>query len=1049
MNLNILSALESLFKAALDIYISRTHNAGLSIVLLSFSVSLFLIPLFWIAEKLQEKTKKNRLKMQPDIEKISSLENSKEKYYYTKEIYRVHGFHPLQSLTSLIGLLIQIPFFIAAYRMLGNYEFFNGISLGPISDLSRPDGLLNGINLLPFLMTIANLSAGYLYSQISSKSDRRQLFVIAGLFLVLLYNQSSALVLYWTFNNIFAIGKNRIIDIIFRRPKKLISIKGDFSTIFRLIRNHYMTIILIFGFSFVAIYSANVLDSIIQFGTMRFLESIPASFFDNLWTIEPLVLSLDILIIIFLCYLDQIQRNIKSDNSKKIPLKSIFISIIIAHLLLVSLKIDFPSIWKFSDYATISLAIKEIILAIQATFLLLVFWINRKVLTIQNNENLKISDSILLLLPFSISINYYSSNIDLLSLWGSFFFVLVMLLIPILIYFVISRLFHRYILRNNLYVLVIASCSNYYIQPLIITSLGIDRIESLWILYFSQVLFSLILLVLYNTRKGTLNALIIGMFIASIWGVFFTGNDDRNNRLVNQAEGSEVLNYLSSNNLLQVDNLINRPNIYYLSYDAYVDELMMDFYGIDNSDHMNFLRENGFTIYEDIYTLGIPTLGALPNTLNMGNFTNSNPRRVMMGFNTTNEIFHSIGYETSYALLPHFTLDQPGIHNCSNIYPEIVQNDLLTSRFDGVKILLKNIVIGRFDASIENVGFGDTTNAELTDAKRNFILNAQSPHFVFSHSIRPGHGSPIAADRQGLEQSAIGFMQRLREANREMKDDIDLILRYDRNAIIIIAGDHGGFLEGSEYACDSKSVEEISGPEIADRYATFVAIKWPEDGLNRYDDINILQDIFFSVFSYLFQDPKIMEYRMDSTSSAYRGFEDGMIYNGVIQKGIDAGITLYDSVRNEIDSPTEVRLEEEYAALPQMMSYLGNWESNVLAYSEDIQSYYIDDNEALVVTAEGSDPYIIFKPFDIDSSGKIILNLDIISSETIGMQLYYSTRHNPDFSQDQIVTFIAKEGPNRILLDMPEGFNGMFRLDFLDRGRKAEYRINNIELRFQ
>ena len=199
----------------LEFFYNLTTSYGWSIILLSLTVTIIMLPLFWIAEKLQNKERTRTAKMQLSLDEIKNIKNKLEKHYYTQEIYRKNKYSPLYSLTGLLGLVIQIPFFLAAYWLLLEYTPLDGVSFGPIKDLFQPDGLISFqgllINVLPFVMTIVNLFAGYLYAKNMNKSEQVQLIVIAFIFLILLYNLSAALVLYWTMNNVFAIGKNWII----------------------------------------------------------------------------------------------------------------------------------------------------------------------------------------------------------------------------------------------------------------------------------------------------------------------------------------------------------------------------------------------------------------------------------------------------------------------------------------------------------------------------------------------------------------------------------------------------------------------------------------------------------------------------------------------------------------------------------------------------------------------------------------------------------------------------------------------------------------------
>ena len=207
---------DKLLEQIFIIFYQLTNSYGTSIIFLSLAVTIIMLPLFLFAEILQDRERTRKKAMQPDLDEIKDLENKQEKYYYTKEIYKKNNYKTYYALTGLIGFAIQVPFFIAAYWMLLGYTPLEGVPFGLIKDLSRPDGLItiggNTLNLLPFIMTIINLFAGYLYSKKMDKSEQIQLILIASVFLVLLYNLSAALILYWTMNNVFAIGKNWFIS---------------------------------------------------------------------------------------------------------------------------------------------------------------------------------------------------------------------------------------------------------------------------------------------------------------------------------------------------------------------------------------------------------------------------------------------------------------------------------------------------------------------------------------------------------------------------------------------------------------------------------------------------------------------------------------------------------------------------------------------------------------------------------------------------------------------------------------------------------------------
>ena len=126
-------------RAILDAIFDITGSYGWSIIVLSLVVTLLMLPLFWIAEMIQSKERSRKLKMLPALEKLKDVSNKQEKYFYTKTIYRQYQYSPLYALSGLLGLVIQIPFFIAAYLMLMNYTPVDEMSFGPIKNLFQAD----------------------------------------------------------------------------------------------------------------------------------------------------------------------------------------------------------------------------------------------------------------------------------------------------------------------------------------------------------------------------------------------------------------------------------------------------------------------------------------------------------------------------------------------------------------------------------------------------------------------------------------------------------------------------------------------------------------------------------------------------------------------------------------------------------------------------------------------------------------------------------------------------------------------------------------------
>jgi YidC/Oxa1 family membrane protein insertase len=187
-------------------------ETGVSVIAISAAISILCLPLYAVAERWQQIERDTQKKLKPKIDKIKAVFKGDEQYMILSAYYRQNRYHPVYALRSTFGLLIQIPFFIAAYSYLSHLEALKGASFLFIHDLGAPDKLIplggGEGNLLPILMTVINIVAGAVYLHGFPLKDKVQLYGMALVFLALLYNSPAGLVLYWTLNNVCSLAKN-------------------------------------------------------------------------------------------------------------------------------------------------------------------------------------------------------------------------------------------------------------------------------------------------------------------------------------------------------------------------------------------------------------------------------------------------------------------------------------------------------------------------------------------------------------------------------------------------------------------------------------------------------------------------------------------------------------------------------------------------------------------------------------------------------------------------------------------------------------------------
>jgi YidC/Oxa1 family membrane protein insertase len=210
------SGMRLVFNSAYNLF----ENYGVAIIIMSLAVNIVLLPLYYLAERWQGAERKIKAAMQDELDKIKKAFKGEKRYYYTMAVYKRFNYHPLMAIRVSFGFLIQVPFFIAAYHFLSNNTALNGVSFLFLKDLFQPDAfaVIAGfnLNLMPFVMTAVNIFSSYIYTTNLQKNDKIQLWVLALLFFVLLYNSPSGLVLYWTLNNIFSLVKNTLSVYVFK-----------------------------------------------------------------------------------------------------------------------------------------------------------------------------------------------------------------------------------------------------------------------------------------------------------------------------------------------------------------------------------------------------------------------------------------------------------------------------------------------------------------------------------------------------------------------------------------------------------------------------------------------------------------------------------------------------------------------------------------------------------------------------------------------------------------------------------------------------------------
>ena len=207
----LLKPLQLIFEVIYNVAYQNIKNPGLAIIALSLAINFLVLPLYMRADAIQKEERDIEAKLDKWVRHIKKTFHGDERTMMLQTYYRQNHYSPFYVLRSAVSLLLQIPFFIAAYRFLSGLELLEGVSFGPIADLSQPDALLSfggfSINVLPILMTVINVISSTIFSKDYPLKTKIQLYAMAAFFLVFLYDSPSGLVFYWTLNNAFSLVK--------------------------------------------------------------------------------------------------------------------------------------------------------------------------------------------------------------------------------------------------------------------------------------------------------------------------------------------------------------------------------------------------------------------------------------------------------------------------------------------------------------------------------------------------------------------------------------------------------------------------------------------------------------------------------------------------------------------------------------------------------------------------------------------------------------------------------------------------------------------------
>ncbi|MEN6625227.1 MAG: membrane protein insertase YidC [Candidatus Sumerlaeia bacterium] len=223
----------------LDKFFVLTRSYGWSIILLTIFVRVLAFPLVQKGMKEQALMMEQQKKLKPYMDKINEKykNDPQRKQQEIFKLYKEHNMNPLGMFKGCIWMFIQIPIFVALYKLLSQDIDLRGEPFLWFSDLTQPDQILmfgftipwlnwSALNLLPIITAGTQMLASK-YTQTTVPTDPQQaemqkmmVWFMPLFILVLTYGFPSGLMLYWLVSNIWQVLQQLWVNKHIHGPKK-------------------------------------------------------------------------------------------------------------------------------------------------------------------------------------------------------------------------------------------------------------------------------------------------------------------------------------------------------------------------------------------------------------------------------------------------------------------------------------------------------------------------------------------------------------------------------------------------------------------------------------------------------------------------------------------------------------------------------------------------------------------------------------------------------------------------------------------------------------
>jgi YidC/Oxa1 family membrane protein insertase len=217
INFGFFGAIVEVLLLALKFFHRAVPNWGVAIILMTLVIKIIFFPLTYSSTKSMAKMQE----LQPKIKALQAkykkakrdLEERRKLNEEMMKLYKEHGINPA---AGCLPILIQLPVFIAFYRLLVvAIELRRSPFILWIKDLSSRDPYY----ILPVLMGITQYISQKMVPTSADPTQKRLTLIMPIFMTIIFINFQSGLVLYWLTNNVLQIAQQYIMNRLMK-PKK-------------------------------------------------------------------------------------------------------------------------------------------------------------------------------------------------------------------------------------------------------------------------------------------------------------------------------------------------------------------------------------------------------------------------------------------------------------------------------------------------------------------------------------------------------------------------------------------------------------------------------------------------------------------------------------------------------------------------------------------------------------------------------------------------------------------------------------------------------------